>query len=76
MEKTIKIEGMHCKSCVRAIQDKISSLRGVDSVKVNLVENSTKVNFNSNIITLEKIQKEIEYLGYSTGLNTPKKETE
>lgn len=73
MEKTIKIEGMHCKSCVRAIQDKISSLKGVDSVKVNLVENSATVIYNQKIITQEKIQRGIEDLGYSTGLNTQKK---
>ena len=72
MEKTIKIEGMHCKSCVRSIKDKVSSLKGVRSVKVNLLNNNATIDFNSDEITLEKIQIEIEKLGYSTGLNYEK----
>ena len=75
MEKIIKIEGMHCKSCVRSIKDKVSSLKGVKSVKVNLLDNNAVVDFNPDDITLEKIQKEIENLGYSTGLNYEKKKS-
>ncbi len=73
MEKTIKIEGMHCRSCVSTIQEKISSLNGVESIKVDLIENTAVVSYNQNIIALEEIQKEIEDLGYSTGLNSSKK---
>jgi len=76
MEKTtIKIEGMHCKSCVRSIKDKVSSLKGVKSVKVNLLDNNAIVEFNPDTITLEKIQIEIENLGYSTGLNSKNKKS-
>ena len=76
MEKTtIKIEEMHCKSCVHSIKDKVSSLKGVKSVKVNLLDNNAIIEFNSDIITLEKIQIEIENLGYSTGLNSKKKKS-
>jgi len=74
MEKTtIKIEGMHCKSCVRSIKDKVSSLKGVKSVKVNLLDNNAIVEFNPDIITLEEIQIEVENLGYSTGQNSKNK---
>ena len=76
MEKTtIKIEGMHCKSCVRSIKDKVSSLKGVKSVKVNLLDNNAIVEYNPDTITLEKIQIEIENLGYSTGLNSKNKKS-
>jgi len=66
---------MHCKSCVRSIKDKVSSLKGVKSVKVNLLDNNAIVEYNPDTITLEKIQIEIENLGYSTGLNSKNKKS-
>ncbi|KYC46317.1 MAG: putative copper-exporting P-type ATPase A [Candidatus Methanofastidiosum methylothiophilum] len=73
MEKTIKIKGMHCKSCVCAIKDKLESLNGIKSAKVTLLKNEAIVDFDPAKIDLEQIQIEIEKLGYSTGLNFEKK---
>lgn len=73
MEKTIKIEGMHCKSCVRSITDELSSLKGIKSVRISLINNKAIINFDPRIITLEKIHTEIEKLGYSTELGQKKK---
>ena len=75
MEKIIKIEGMHCKNCVRSIEKKISSLEGVKSVKVNLLENNAIVDFDPKESSLEQIQIEIENLGYPTGLNSKEKKS-
>lgn len=36
MEKTIKINGMHCKSCKALIESEVKDIKGVESVDVNL----------------------------------------
>lgn len=64
-QETIKIKGMHCKSCVELIETKLSSLEGIETVKVNLAKDEAEVRFDSNKISLEKIKTEINKLGYS-----------
>ncbi len=68
----ISITGMHCKSCADKIESKLGSLDGVESIKVNLVENNGLVKFNPEKIKLETIKSEIAKLGYSTGSKNAK----
>jgi copper chaperone CopZ len=65
-EETINIKGMHCKSCVEKIESKISSLPGVENIKVSLADNKAFVKIDSSKIDLEKIKSEISSLGYCT----------
>ncbi|MBU0457456.1 MAG: heavy-metal-associated domain-containing protein [Nanoarchaeota archaeon] len=65
-QEIIKIKGMHCKSCVELIETKLSSLEGIEAVKVNLAKDEAEIRFDSNKISLEKIKSEINKLGYST----------
>lgn len=62
---TLKVDGMHCKSCVGMIESKINSFKGVEGIKVNMAENNAEVKFNPEIVTLDKIKSEICELGYS-----------
>lgn len=66
-QETIKIKGMHCKSCVELIETKLSSLEGIEAVKVNLAKDEAEVRFDPDKISLEKIKAEINKLGYPTG---------
>jgi len=63
--ETIKIDGMHCNSCVKLIESNIGSLKGVDKIKVSLVDNTAFIKFNPKEIGIEKIKSEIVSLGYS-----------
>ncbi len=65
-QKTIKIKGMHCKSCVEIIETKLSQLKGIEKVKVNLAKDIAEINFEPDKISLKKIKTEIIKLGYST----------
>lgn len=40
MEKTYKVRGMKCQGCVDKVTEKLSAVRGVESVSVDL-ENGT-----------------------------------
>lgn len=35
-KKTISIEGMHCEHCAKKVENTLSSIEGVNKVKVNL----------------------------------------
>ncbi|NXP82632.1 ATP7B ATPase, partial [Ramphastos sulfuratus] len=59
---TVRIEGMHCKSCVRNIEGNISDLPGIQSIKVSLEQKCAVVQYSPNIITMSALQQAIESL--------------
>ncbi|NXJ11207.1 ATP7B ATPase, partial [Odontophorus gujanensis] len=59
---TVHIEGMHCKSCVRNIEDNISSLPGIQSIEVSLEHKCAVVQYSLNSITMPALQQAIESL--------------
>lgn len=65
-ERSIIIKDMHCNSCAKLIASKLVSLRGIEKIKVSLIENKAFVKFNPEMISLDKIKSEIEGLGYQT----------
>ncbi len=67
LEKIIEVKGMHCKNCAESIETKLSRLKGIEKVKVNLVEENAFVKFNPNQITLDTIKEEIIDMGYDIG---------
>ncbi|KFQ84844.1 Copper-transporting ATPase 2, partial [Phoenicopterus ruber ruber] len=58
----VRIEGMHCKSCVRNIEGNISDLPGVQRIKVSLEHKRAVVEYSPNSITLSALQQAIESL--------------
>jgi len=65
-EEIISIKGMHCKSCTESIESKIKELKGVENIKVSLIENKAFVKFDPEESSLEEINKAIKEAGYST----------
>ncbi len=63
-EKNIKITGMTCASCVKAIEAALKDLDGVEDVSVNLATESAMVKFDPSKVSLEKITETIESIGY------------
>ncbi|KFO81934.1 Copper-transporting ATPase 2, partial [Cuculus canorus] len=59
---TIRIEGMHCRSCVRNIEGNLSDLPGIQSIKVSLEHKRAVVQYSPNLITLSALQQAIESL--------------
>ncbi len=66
-EYIITIKGMHCKSCVERIEEKLLQIDGVSSARVSLVEEKAYVSFDSSKTNLDEIKSEIENIGYRTG---------
>lgn len=63
---TLKINGMHCASCVVSIEKALGKEKGVVSVSVNLVTEKAQIEFNLQETNLARIQKRIKKLGYNS----------
>ncbi|XP_025964285.2 copper-transporting ATPase 2 isoform X3 [Dromaius novaehollandiae] len=59
---TVQIEGMHCESCVRNIEENIAALPGVQSINVSLEHKHAVVQYSPHLITLSSLQQAIESL--------------
>ncbi|PIU21348.1 MAG: hypothetical protein COT15_02855 [Candidatus Diapherotrites archaeon CG08_land_8_20_14_0_20_34_12] len=71
-EINIGIKGMHCKSCVQKIEERLSELEGIEKVSVNLEKENAKIAFDSEKISKKKIEEEINSLGYTVETTDPK----
>ena len=70
-ELTLKIDGMHCASCVNSIEKGVSDLPGVASCKVNLALSSAVVSYDTGRANQNKIIDKIKELGYGAAPGTP-----
>ena len=57
---------MHCASCAASIENALKKENGVVSISVNFASEKANIEFDREIIKLEKIQKIIKKLGYKT----------
>ncbi|WP_440945261.1 heavy metal translocating P-type ATPase [Methanosarcina sp. T3] len=73
MEVTIGVYGMTCGHCQKRVADAISSLKGVESVDVNLDAGSATVIFDPGKVSPDDIKAAVQKAGYST---EPEVETE
>ena len=64
MKQTIPIIGMACSSCSANIEKKLNTLKGVNSASVSLPGRSALIDFDPQVISLEKMKAEINALGY------------
>lgn len=61
---TLKVGGMTCAMCVKAIEDVLSKLDGVSEVNVNLASERAYVTYNSRMTGIMDMREAIEDLGY------------
>lgn len=62
--EVIKVRGMTCAGCERTIQTKLSQMKGVTDVFVSQGKGHVKVTYDVEKISLERIKKKIQSLGY------------
>jgi len=67
----LKIEGMHCASCVSSIEQGLETAPGVRDCRVNLALNSAVVSYDSGQISQEEIISSIEKLGFKASQGKP-----
>ena len=64
--KTITVKGMSCPHCVAAVTKALSSIDGIENVKVDL-ETGTASFDEIHTVAMDVIKKQIEETGYELG---------
>ena len=65
MKKVVlKVDGMSCGHCVKAITKALEILSGIHTVEVDLKAKTVTVEHDPALAAIEKIKGEIENLGY------------
>ena len=63
MEKTIKVSGMHCRSCEILLEDSISEIKGAKVLSADHKKGEIKVSLEDESL-LGQIKKIVEKEGY------------
>ncbi len=74
-EKSLKITGMTCSACVRAVERAVSKLDGIESATVNFATEKLNVIYSTEKLELNDIINAVTNAGYGVDLQE-KKETE
>lgn len=61
----IKVDGMSCDHCVKAVKESVGALPGVSCVSVELSAGSVTVEYEPAHATIEGINAEIEAQGFA-----------
>ena len=64
----IPIHGMSCASCVSKIESGLSKLSGVEEVSVNFATQQATILYDPDIITVDRVIKQIRELGYEAAV--------
>ncbi|MDF0725650.1 cation transporter [Cytobacillus sp. S13-E01] len=63
-EAILHIEGMTCKGCVQTVERAILDLNGIERALVDLEKGNAFVQYDSNVVTEQKIKEAIQNSGY------------
>lgn len=64
VNKTMKIEGMTCASCAKAVERATNKLDGVIEASVNLATEKLTISYDPNKLKVSDIRKAVEKAGY------------
>ena len=62
--KILKIEGMTCAACAKAVERAAKKLDGVEEASVNLATEKLSISFDESKVSVDDIQKAVEKAGY------------
>lgn len=63
-EKKINVVGMHCPSCVSAVELCMTDLDGVEEAKADLETNTVSVKYDSSKVTDDDLAGAVEEAGF------------
>lgn len=64
MEKQLKVEGMSCSHCKKAVEDAVDKVNGVDQVTATPDNDTVDVTFNGEDKVLSEVESAIYDAGY------------
>uniref|UniRef100_A0A8C4PS71 P-type Cu(+) transporter n=1 Tax=Equus asinus TaxID=9793 RepID=A0A8C4PS71_EQUAS len=69
---TISILGMTCQSCVKSIEGRISTLKGIVNINVSLERGSATVKYMPSVVSLPQVCRQIEDMGFTASITEGK----
>ena len=60
----LKVEGMSCEHCVKAVENAVKALNGIESVHVSLAEKTATVVYDAAVVDEAHMKMQIEDQGY------------
>ena len=60
------VSGMHCAACAARIEKVVSGMAGVDSVSVNLADESMHLAFDPDTVDLDAVVSRVADLGFTS----------
>jgi copper chaperone len=67
-EVTLKVSGMDCGGCVKAVEKAVGHMPGVERVKADLAGASAMVAFDPAVVTIEAIAETITRAGFKAAV--------
>lgn len=64
-EKTLNVVGMHCPSCVMAVELSMKDLDGVEEAKASLDDNTVTVEYDADKVSDEDLVGAVEEAGFN-----------
>lgn len=72
MQETYQVKWMHCASCAHHITKSLGKLEWVEQCDVNVANDTAKISFDPEKVSIETMNKNIEPMGYSLVSTKPK----
>ena len=63
-EATVRIKGMHCATCTSTVQEALTSLKGVESARVNLATEKATFVYDPSLVKMADVEKAVKESGY------------
>ncbi len=61
----IGVEGMSCNHCKMAVEKELKSLQGVKDAVVSLESKNAEIEYDENMVDIEKLRQAIKNAGYT-----------
>ncbi|GLC28884.1 heavy metal translocating P-type ATPase [Clostridium omnivorum] len=71
--KSLKIEGMTCAACAKAVERASKKLQGVNEASVNFATEKLNINFDETKVSIPDIQAAVEKAGYKAIIESSSK---
>jgi Cu+-exporting ATPase len=69
--ETLKIQGMTCAACVRAVERAVAKVPGVAAVSVNFATEKAQVTFDADSVRLATLKQAVHDAGYAVVVDDP-----
>ncbi|XP_038577483.1 copper-transporting ATPase 2 [Micropterus salmoides] len=64
----IKVDGLHCQSCVQSVEGQIGPLTGVSHIQVSLQDGTAMIVYQPLLVTQQELRDRIDDMGFSATL--------